>query len=178
MDKNKLKLRIEDLDFAVEKSMRYHQRRRAFHDFFHRLFMFVIVVAGSTAFSTVSLNMGDVSKISAAITVALAAIDLVWGLSHRARDHEILFRRFSDLAIKIRTGELCEDTYKEWLKERITIESDEPPIYWALEADCDNEVRRAWGMNEEIIKIGWWYRRTMNLIRYAEKHFESAAISK
>ncbi len=146
--------------------MRYHQRRRGFYDFFHKAFMFLIVVAGSSA------TFSGLSGVFAVIAAVLAAIDLVWGLSHRARDHEMLFRRFSDLAIKIRTEEQTEASYREWMGERVSIEKDEPPIYWALEADCDNEVRRARGKDTELARIGWWCRKTMYFIRHAEKVFK------
>ena len=165
MDQTTLEAIVGDLDFGVEKSMRYHQRRRGFYDFFHKTFMFLIVVAGSAAFS-------GLSGMFAAVAAVLASIDLVWGLSHRARDHEVLFRRFSDLAIRIRTEEQTEASYRVWMGERVSIEKDEPPIYWALEADCDNEVRRARSKDAELVKIGWWCRKTMYFIRHAERTFK------
>lgn len=168
MTTDDLRKRTDQLNFAVEKSMRYHQRRRGFYDWVNRLSMFTVVICGSAAFG----KLFDIPQYFAAATTILAAINLVWAPSHRARDHEILFRRFSDLAIKIRTTPASEDAYDGWVKERIEIETDEPPIFIALEADCDNEVRRAWGRTREMIKIGWWSRLTMNLIRHAERHYE------
>ena len=155
---------IDKLDFGVEKSMRYHQRRRGFYDSLHKIIMFLIIICGSAAFS-------GFSEYLAAAAAAFAAIDLVWGPSHCARDHEMLFRRFSDLAIDIRTTTQDPESHAKWVTERITIETDEPPIYWALEADCDNEVRRAWGRDKELILIGWWARLTMYCHRHAEATF-------
>ena len=66
----------------------------------------------------------------------------MWKPSHRSRDHELLFRRFSNLAIGIRTTDPSEKSYLKWIRDRLLIEADEPPVYYALEADCDNEVRR------------------------------------
>ena len=85
----------------------------------------------------------------------------------------MLFRRFSDLAIDIRTTETTDKAaaLADWTKKRISIESDEPPTYWALEADCDNEVRRAWGRDEELISIGWWSRLTMNWLKHAQSDY-------
>ena len=168
-----LRARTDQLDFAVEKSMRYHQRRRGFYDWVNRLSMFTVVICGSAAFG----RLFDSPEYFAAAVTILAAINLVWAPSHRARDHEILFRRFSDLAIKIRTTPAGEDTHDGWVKERIEIETDEPPIFIALEADCDNEVRRAWGRTREMVRIGWWSRLTMNLIRHAERHYEPQRVT-
>ena len=160
--------KVDKLNFAVEKSMRYHQRMRGFCERYHRFNMFLIIIFGSAAFSKVF----DWSEYLGAAAAVLAAIELVWGLSHRARDHGMLHRRFSDLAIDIRTTSPSSDSYEKWVKERINIEADEQPIYWALEADCDNEVRRAWGKDKELVQIGWWARLTMYWLRQAETAFE------
>ncbi len=39
------------LTFRVDKSMRYHQRRRAFFDRCHRWVMFAVILSGSAAFA-------------------------------------------------------------------------------------------------------------------------------
>jgi len=145
-DKN-LEDKIDNLDYSVEKSIRYHQRRRNFFDWVNRLSMFALIICGSATFAK---YLGFVEYYAAAITI-IAAFNLVWAPSHKSRDHEILFKRFSNLAVQIRTTQASEKAYGEWLKERINIETEEPPIYNALEADCDNEVRRAWGRDEKII---------------------------
>lgn len=143
--------------------MRYHQRRRGFYDWIHRLSMFPVVICGSAAFG----RLFDSPENFAAATTILAAINLVWAPSHRARDHEMLFRRFSTLAITIRTEPQDRQHYDLWVKERVSIEADELPIYKALEADCDNEVRRALGRTAEMVRIDWLSRVTMNWLRHA-----------
>ena len=158
--------RIFQLDFAVEKSMRYHQRRRGWYETLHKGFMLVIIVCGSLA----SLSNGLAFYLG--ITVAgLAALDLVFGLSHRARDHEMLFRRFSDLAVKIRADEHTEENLKQWTRERINIETDEPPIYAALEADCDNKVRRAWDKTDNLVQLDGWSKFAMHFLRQEKKYW-------
>ena len=164
-----LKSKISDLNFAVEKSMRYHQRRRAHYDFNFRILLFLTIISGSAAFADMSNYFGGMAAI-------FTAINLVWGLSHRARDHEILFRRFSELAISIRTmPEETKETYDKLIERRIDIEADEPPIYWASEADCYNEVCHAWGKDKELLDIGWWYRMTMDWCRHTKQFYEPAA---
>ena len=171
MTEDKLHSQIEAIDFGVEKSMRYHQRRRGHYEWLHNAIMFLTVISGSAAFAQVL----DWPEYFGAVAAVLAAIDLVWGPSHRARDHEVLFRRFSALAISIRTtASPTAETLAKWVRERIDVETDEPPIYWALEADCDNEVRRAQGKDKELIQIDWWSRLTMYWYRHAESVFDLA----
>ena len=145
--------------------MRYHQRRRGHYDFYFKSLLFLAILSWSAAFA-------DMPKYFAAMAAIFPAINLVWGLSHRARDHEILFRRFSELAISIRTESPTNELYAQWIKKRIEIETEEPPIYWALEADCCNEVCRAWGRTKEIVPIDWWYRVTMNWLHHDKSYFE------
>ena len=168
MHDDKLNQEIDELNFAVEKSMRYHQRRRGYYDHFHRMVMFLVVVLGSAAFADI---IEEASSYLAAAAAALAAIDLVWVFSHKARDHEILFRRFGDLAIKIRSEKATPESYACWEKQRLSIENDENPIFKALEADCDNEVRHAWGRSQKLVHIDPWSRLTMNWIRHAERTY-------
>lgn len=166
---NNLKESIDALDFAVEKSMRYHQRRRGHYDFVHKFILFLTILSGSAAFG----DLFQLSEYFGAAAALCAAIDLVWGLSHRARDHELLFRRFSELAIAIRSmNEPTDDDLAVWTKKRIEIESDEPPVFCALEADCDNEVRRAKGRTNELAAIDLWGRVTMNWLKHSQKAFE------
>ena len=161
--------KIEALDFGIEKSMRYHQRRRGHYEWLHKVIMFLTVVSGSAAFASL-LNCPEYFGAAAAV---FAAVDLVWGPSHRARDHEILFRHFSTLASDIRTTiSPTAELHAEWVRKRIDIETDEPPIYWALEADCDNEVRRAWGKDQQLAQINGWARLTMYWNRHSESTFE------
>lgn len=158
--------KVDGLFYQVEKSMRYHQRRRGFYDLVHRWMMFLIILFGGGAI---------VSKpeIFGAAASAIAAVNLVWNTSHKARDHEMLFRRFSDLAMEIQTNMAAVDRYPEWEAARKRIESDEHPVYYALEADCDNQLRRAWGKGRDktLVKIGRWERLTMDWIRHKPRQF-------
>lgn len=164
-----LEEKIRKLNFGIEKSMRYHQRRRAFYEWTHNGIMLLIFMLGSVAFSDV---LQEWSRYFVASATVLAGMDLVWKFSHRSRDHELLFRRFSTLAIDLRTGTDSDDNYAKWAKERVTIEADEPPIYWALEADCHNEVSRLVGNTLDLLDIGPWHRWTMNILRHADTPFQ------
>lgn len=168
MTTDDLGTRIDELNFAVDKSMRYHQRRRGFYDRINRLSMFAVIICGSAAFG----RLFESPEYFAAATTIFAAINLVWAPSHCARDHEMLFRHFSDLAIEIRTTAASKGAYDGWVRKRMEIETDEPPTFIALEADCDNEVRRAWGRTREMVRIDWWSRLTMNLLRHSGRHYK------
>ena len=168
MPRSDVEKKVDKLLFGVDKSIRYHQRRRGFYDTLHKIVMFSVIIGGSSvvAFfvSDSDSNLGG--YIGSAVAI-FATLDLVFNLSHRARDHEMLYRRFGQLSACIQTSEHNPESYTVWLKERIDIEADEPPLYYALEADCDNETRRAWGRDKKLVTIKRWARWTMNLYPHA-----------
>ena len=156
--------KVKKLNFSVEMSMRYHQRRRGFCEWSHNVIMFSIIILGSAAFSELVQGWHHYFVF---LATSLAAFDLVWKPSHRSRDHEVLFRRFSDLAIDLRTNAPSEENYAKWKKARIAIEADEPPVYWALAEDCHNEVIRLTDKPFNLVDIPLYRRMTMNVLRYA-----------
>jgi hypothetical protein len=131
---------VDALSFEVERSARYHQRRRAHFERLHRWVMLGVIISGSAAFA-------DWNPASAGlIATLLGALDLVVGFGTKARDHQVLYQRFADLGRRIqRADEPGPAEVKAWQDEKLAIDAEEPPIYRALEADCYNEVCRAWG---------------------------------
>ena len=146
---------IDGLMFGIEKSIRYHQRRRAHYEELHKAVMLGVIVSGSAAFAN-SMGHGPVMGLVAAI---LGAVDLVFAFSHRARDHEILHRRFTELANRCRRAPESDVTELERI--RMEIETDEPPIYWEVESDCYMEVAAAWGRKVDRPQNWTWWRRAM-----------------
>ncbi|NBC32480.1 MAG: hypothetical protein GVY13_07365 [Alphaproteobacteria bacterium] len=158
------------LDFSIEKSMRYLQRRRDFFDRMHKLFLLLIILSGTASFASF-FGSGAAWGL---VTALLAATDLVFGLSDRARDHEFLRRRFAQLAGRLRaTSDPTEADIHEWTRERIEIETDEPPTMWALEASCYNEVVHAWGRETDwgVVPLRWHHRLFMDVWPFAKAEF-------
>lgn len=156
------------LTFRVDKSMRYHQRRRAFFDRCHRWVMFAVILSGSAAFADL------VDPTYAAVAGALlAALDLTLGFGMKARDHQLLYQRFAELHRKLRgrpeTPAKAVDALRD---ECFMIEADEPPTMVALEVDCHNETARAWGTaNPEMPVLSRWQRLTMHLFSHEKAQF-------
>jgi hypothetical protein len=134
---------LDALRFGIEKSMRYHQRRRGFFEATHRTLMFLVVVVGSSA----ALDFVHVPVTFAFATAIIAALDLVYSPGMRARDHLVLHQQFSELLMDIVRADsaVSAEQLADWKARRIQLEADEPPIFWALEKDCHNELCRALG---------------------------------
>jgi hypothetical protein len=160
---------IDGLNFGIEKSMRYHQRRRAHYDTLNKSLMLVGILAGSAAFANTWQN----PQLFGLVGALVSALNLVWGFSHRARDHEILYRRFSELAIDLRaTSAPSEANLHDWVRRRLAIEADEPAVFWAVEADCWNEVTRAWDRQKAgLAAIPRWCRLVQDWWRFETRDF-------
>ena len=153
-----------DIDFDIERTMRYHLHRRGFYDTCHKVLMFAVVLSISAVFTELGQGWETVAAIIATLAVAC---ELVFAPSQKARDHESLFTEFSMLAIRIRTED--PENNKAWTAERIRIETREHPLYHALNVYCYNETCRAKGItnNDAMLKIPLWRRVTRNLFRHA-----------
>ena len=173
-DPEKLNDEHHQLQFDVEKSIRYQHRRQSHYESFHRWLMFFIIMFGSSAFTASIDHPGfpdwlvGLPEWFGLASAALAAVDLVWGLSHKARDHQLLRKKFSELAAEIeeRGSEIDSETINAWRAKRIRIESDEPPTFWAVEHDCANEVAVAWGHNDHYVPLPLRKRLLMNWLRF------------
>lgn len=126
----------------VQRSIRYHDRRRAFFDFWHRLTAALSLIFASAAAVDLLNASGHGIAIGAAFVVAvLSALDLVVGTAEKARKHDDLRRRFIKLESGIRRDERpSPQMLAAWSEERLAIELDELPIYRALDVLCWNEL--------------------------------------
>jgi hypothetical protein len=164
MDKE-IKDALDSLTYGIEKSIRYHQRRRGFLEHVHRCTMFLVILSSSGAVSSFVVDLGWERWFALAAAV-LAALDLTTGVGVLARDYAMLHGKFSSLLAEIaKVATPTLEQVLEWKARRIEIESEEPPIYWVVEADCDNEICLARGRREKAVRIGQWRRLFMHVLR-------------
>ena len=65
-----------------------------------------------------------------------------------------------------------EEQIRRWVKRRIDIETDEPPLLYALETWCDNEVCRAWRWDHEgLVPLTRRQRLMMNWLTFERTEF-------
>ena len=97
---------LEAITISCLTNAHYHSGREAFLDTVHRWFMFMVIALGATALTDVfprishsvfglSLDIGAVKEACAASAAIIAALDLTFDLSNRARSHSMMKRRYS-----------------------------------------------------------------------------------
>ncbi|MFJ5337893.1 MULTISPECIES: hypothetical protein [Pectobacterium] len=150
-----------NLLFDVRRSVRYHNRRRAFYDRLDQISNMLTVMLGSTAiYGMLSESSKTVALIGLGLVTGLSAINLVLASSQRARMHFDLARRFVELEKLMIKAASSEEMLAEFIETRLTIEMDEPPVLRVLDALCYNEQVRSMGYpDSQLAKIGWLQRQ-------------------
>ena len=164
-----------DLQFAIRRSIRYHNRRRVHFDRLDKLTNMVSVVFGSAAvFGVLEHNYQALALTAAAVVTIVSAINLVMGSSMRARDHADFARRFVALEKEMVSAGAEESTLKQLTVKRLDIEADEPPVLRVLDCLCHNEEMRAQGYPaEQMAKIGWWQALLAPVMDIRENHIHA-----
>jgi hypothetical protein len=131
--------------FGVRRSIRYHQRRRAFYDKLDKTSNMLSLIFGSVAvYGTLEANAKNVALIASGIVTVFASINLVVSSATRARDHADFVRKYVEIE-KLMLEDETEARLREVKAQRLSIEAEEPPVLHVLNAMCHNELMRAMG---------------------------------
>lgn len=149
--------------FDVRRSIRYHDRRRAFYERLHSVTSVLTVLMAGSVFFDIGKN-GETAWWLLALSVfaaLMATLDMVIGYSKRSGLHSSLRERFANLEIAMVMGDTADETWIEHSKSRLLIEKDEPPIYKVLDNLCRNDLVTAEGFRpknnpDQFIVISWW----------------------
>jgi hypothetical protein len=131
---------LDEFRVACLMNARYHASREGFLDSVHRWFMFAIIVSGASVildfigaipdFSSVAITAKSLVKAAlASITVVLAASDLAFDLSNRARTHSMMKRRYFELLADVLDGDITVESANAKLNR---MSADEEPAFHAL----------------------------------------------
>lgn len=154
--------------FDVRRSIRYHDRRRAFFERMHRVTgALTIILAGGVIFELAGTGSPALwLQVIAAGSAILAAMDIVVGYSSKANLHDGLRVRFVDLEISMLSGDLEHLTWQGHRQKRLEIEREEPPIYRALDLLCHNELCKAEGITPNAT-VGTFKQLTSQLFTWS-----------
>jgi hypothetical protein len=163
------------LFFDVRRSIRYHDRRRAFFERMHQLTgVLTVLLAGSVLFDIARPGDNPAWLLAlAAVAAVLSAFDLMVGYATKAGLHRDLKSRFGALEMSILSGDAAPETWQAHQLERLRIEQDEPPVFRALDLLCHNELLRADGFDESapaghFAALSGWQRVTRHLFHWAD----------
>lgn len=156
---------LERITISCLTNTHYHACREGFLDTVHRWFMFLVIALGAAALTDVlpklifaataiTVDVGLVKELFAAGAAILAALDLTFDLSNRARAHAMMRRRYFELLAKVRAEKMSPAEAAVCIDE---FSADEEPPYHVLHLVCWNEAQRSvYGKLALQFPIGWW----------------------
>jgi hypothetical protein len=151
----------------------YHAAREAFLDNVHRWFMFLVIALGAVALTDVlprllhilsfEVDGTHIKEICAACAAIIAALDLTFDLSNRARTHTLMKRRYFELAADIRERKKTASEARACIDR---FSADEEPNYRVVLLACYNIAQESvFGDDFDRYKISPWALFWMNNIR-------------
>lgn len=159
------------LKFSVDKSIRYHGKRRRFFDAWHNIANALAALTGSSSFIAIYSGNNEIAKYCSAVVACATSLDLVMGFSSKAQLHNELQKKFSALLNEMILEDLTEDTLKKWNAERVSIEKDEPTSLTLLVDICHNEVAIAMGHHNYVLaNICEWRRKLSHFFSFDGYH--------
>lgn len=138
-----------DVSFSVEKCRRYHAKMQAYYDWCYNLTRAATALTGTASFFTLLAGGTEIAKYLTGIVAAAASVDSVFRFNRKARVHEGLSRRFTELSARIAGWEPVPQNLKKARAERLRIEKDEPPVRRLIDLQAQNEETRARDIPEE-----------------------------
>ena len=145
--------------FGVGKSRRYHAFMREFYQRLSDWTLAVQALTGAAAFVALLPTQANsiLPKILTAIVAIAATLDLVFRFSHKARIHDDLCGKFTQLAAQI--AEMVPNTKNLQIAcaSRIRIEASEPTERRLIDLRAHNDELSARGvLPENIIPLDYW----------------------
>jgi hypothetical protein len=153
---------LAPLDFSVHVSMRYHARRRAWYDRFHRLTMLIVAIGGSAGVAAIYGGLLVEAEYLAIAVAVAGALELAFSLPERARVEDALYRRFTLLAAEIADAPaIGDDELRAWEAKRLLIRADADDRLEVLRRICHNLEAEARGYPPERRYRVWSWQRLM-----------------
>lgn len=155
----------EEIDFNVHVSMRYHARRRAWHDRFHRTMILVITVCASSGVAAIIGGLLTEAEYLAAAVATAGALELTFSFPERARLEDALYRRFTALAVEIASaGTANAEQLHRWDAQRLLIRADADDRLEALRRICHNLEAEARGLDGDAFYRIWPWQRLLAML--------------
>lgn len=150
---------IHELTCHLQRSVRYHRARERFFEWWSNVFSVVSLLAGSSVVvSLLAAAPAWVAMASGATVAGMQALELVFRLSGRARDHNGFASEFLALErILVEKDVVTEADLRAMKAEILTIEAREPPVKRYLDVICHNQVAVSIG-SDDIEKLTPWQR--------------------
>ncbi|MCF1470577.1 hypothetical protein FS763_01355 [Agrobacterium vitis] len=156
---------IKELRHAILRNALYHIARRSWHERVNRFLNLGVIIGGTVYVAKIWPGSPGWDLALGLATSTIGAMQLVFDFGGKARDHQMLQKRYYDIraAIDGNTAPMTADCAK-WRAELTRIYADEPPTFRALDAIADNQATAA--LHDAVkprLKVNLWQSLTRNI---------------
>jgi hypothetical protein len=118
----------------------------------------------------IKVSLNAVKEVCAAGAAILAALDLTFDLSNRARTHAMMKRRYFELLADLKENKKTPEEVQVCI-ERFSAE--EEPQYRVLFLSCWNTAQQSvYGDEAQMFKIGFWGNLFKNWFHRPAAHYD------
>lgn len=164
------KEKLREQLFGVRMSVRYHRSRQMFFERCAIVYKAISVLSATAVFAAVIASLDPAVALYGSIVVALShVLDLVTEPSRKALTHNAFAQEFIFLEKRIEgallTGKYDAEQVAEFVGERLTIETKEPPtlLWLTIRSRNDQIIAQNGPEAPEIVKIPWLQKRLLHL---------------
>lgn len=173
-----MKVRAEELRhvaWAIDASVRYHERRQAFYERSDSLVNALNLIVGSGAVLAIIQSAPSwVVVVSSAMVAILSLINITMRSSAMASLHAQLKQRYIGLLIRLEKLDeptISEEPFRDELRKlreaRLLIEGEEPTIFRVVHVMAHNELLMAKGYDDtDMWHVPWYKALSANWIRW------------
>lgn len=131
-------------------------------------------ILGAGAFiALIGGNKTILAQILIGFVAAGSALDTVLGFGKKAKLHDDLCRRFTELAAQIAEWDATEQNYRKACAERLRIEKDEPTEKRLIDLQARNDELRARGYSSDnLVPLSKWQRGLGYLVTFGMARLE------
>jgi hypothetical protein len=159
-----------DVKFDALRSAIYHASRANFFNFWTRVFNFLVVILGATAFADVTTE----PKWFAGAAAVIGALQLVFDFAGKARDHQYLQRRFYELVANVADKWTADETQvAQWSAALHRLYADETTPMRALDAISHNAACDALGHDNHRVKVHFYQAALSQFWPFADSAFRT-----
>ncbi len=152
-------LELHHLEFAIQKTRRYHEKLSGFYGKWRDRMRVVTAVAGSGAFFIVVAKYQHAAEWITAFVALWAVLDIIIMPDKKHDLHNDLCKRFTALAAKTHQLPRTVETLRELTAERLILEQGEPPCKRLVDLEARNDECRARGYPpEDLVPLSKWQR--------------------
>lgn len=139
-----------NVSFGISKCRRYHAMLRDHYRRLHDTTLLLNTVAASGAFIAFLGSLTEMSVYLSAVVGLGSLFDLTCRWEEKARLHQELCQRFTQLAAKLERIEPTPGNVSRLKAKRLLIEADEPSVKRLVDLVAQNEEARSRGSSDLV----------------------------